>query len=178
MIRSLLAPLILAAAVSFSPATSAPLVDLDTPAVAVSSEIGEDDMEELTRLAEIEGNVIGQMIGIVGSIVGGIMALLTTGVMLWIRADRKRTDETMKTDRAQVQNMTGELIKSLREHAQIYKEADQANRSGLAEVASSVGRVDEDIRAVRRDLTAIDGRVTNIENTIAATSTTRGRRAT
>ena len=134
--------------------------------MAAPAEVGDDEAGGLTDLAVIEGTIIG-----------GLMSLITTALLLWIRADRKRTDDTMKADREQVQKMTSELIASLREQAAIYKEADQANREGLAQVVKSISRVDDDVRALRQDLGALDERVTVLENASPAASTTRGRRA-
>ena len=177
---------ILAAFVCVAPIDASALAD--TAEVAAAAAIGDDGATEgdgLQTLAAIEGTIIGTL-----------MALISGAFMLWIRSDRKRTDDTMKADRTRAEHRTDQLVSTLREQNDLMRSshdatlatmraADEANRQGLADLARSVGtsvdRLREDMdRGFTRlddDVRVLGGRVAALETNPAA-STARGRRAT
>ncbi|WP_434417777.1 hypothetical protein [Nannocystis pusilla] len=157
--------------------------------VAPTADMGDDGEEdEVSRLMAIEATIIG-----------GIMSLLSAAFLLWVRADRKRTDATMKADRERAEQRTDQLVATLREQNDLLRKshdatlstmraADEANRQGLADLARSVGNTTQEIHKVREDMDRgfdrldgdirnLDKRMTRVENTgpSAGASMTHGR---
>lgn len=159
----------------------APVADLVSPMVDPTGTIA-DDSSEVSRLMAIEA-----------SIIGGLMSVLTAAFLLWIKADRKRTDRTMAEDRKAMTGAQRELVTTLKEQVTAQREADTANRAGLSEIRTELGRVRDaftaEIRQVRADMDRgfdrldtdireLDKRVSEIESTAtsAAATMTKGRR--
>ena len=153
--------------------------------VASTADMGDDEEDEVSRLMAIEA-----------SIIGSIMAVLSAAFLLWVRADRKRTDATMKSDRERAEQRTDQLVATLREQNDLLRKshdatlstmraADEANRQGLADLARSVGNTTQEIHKVREDIDRLDGDIRNLDARMtrveitgpsAGASMTRGRK--